>query len=277
MSVVVVTDSSARLPVALRSELGISQVPLHILVDGKDVREDIDDFPQDLAKGATVTTAGASQAELRQAYERALELSAGDGVLAVHLSRHLSSTWDAGRQAALPLGAKVRVVDSLSAGMGLGFSVLAAARAAATGVDLRGVYDVAVDISSRTRCLILVNSLDNLRRGGRIGTAAALLGTALAIKPVLHIVDGKLVLKEKTRTATKALAKIVDAVAQYSIGKSVDIAIHHQETDSAAEDLVDTLRSRVDEVGEVIVTDFGPALSAHVGPGALGVIVSARE
>ncbi len=211
MTVAVVTDSSSCLPATLAAERGIALVPLHVLVDGIDHREGVDDIPEQSTSGKPVTTAGASPGELTEVYAAALERSRGAGVVALHISRGLSSTWEAARQAADHVGSAVRVVDSASAGMGLGFAVLAAAATAAGGAELDEVYHDAVAASTTSRCFIVVDRLDHLRRGGRIGTAAALLGTALAMKPVLHISDGKLVLREKTRTSSKALHKLVDA------------------------------------------------------------------
>ena len=144
-------------------------------------------------------------ASVRAAYAAALAASDGDGVVGVHISRQLSATWDAARAAADELGAGVRVVDSRAAALGTGFAAIAAARVAAAGAGLDAAYAAAVDVSARGQCFIVVDSLDALRRGGRISTITALLGTALVTKPLLHVEDGKLALKEKIRTSTKAM------------------------------------------------------------------------
>lgn len=187
----------------------IRVVPLHVIVDGVELREGVDDLPADLSG---VTTSGPSPAELTEAYAEALSDSGGDGVVAVHLSRELSGTWSAARYAADALGDRVQLVDSRTTAMGLGFAALAGAELARSGASVRAVYERAVEVAARSRTLLVVDRLDHLRRGGRIGTATALLGTALAMKPVLHLVDGRLVLREKTRTMTKAMAKLVDGV-----------------------------------------------------------------
>ncbi|MFC9788562.1 DegV family protein [Rhodococcus sp. NPDC127528] len=273
MPVVVVTDSSACLASDLVEQYDIRVVPLHVLVDGRDLREGVDPMPDDLPAGATVTTSGASPGELTEVYARALEDSAGDGVLAVHISRQLSGTWEAGRQAAQALGPEVRLVDSQSTAMGTGFPALAAARVAAAGGNLRAVYERAVEVADRGRVLVMVDRLDHLRRGGRIGTAAALLGTALAMKPVLHLVDGKLVLKEKTRTTTKALAKMVDGIVEYAGDGDVAVAVHHLGAADRADEVAAALRERLPLASEFEVSEFGAVLGAHVGPGAVGVLV----
>ncbi len=273
MPVIVVTDSSACLePETVRS-LGIRVVPLHVLVDGTDLREGVDPMPDDLFAGRVVTTSGASPGELADVYAEALEASAGDGVVAIHLSRQLSGTWEAGRQAARELGEKVRIVDSQSAGMGLGFAALAAARAARAGDGLQTVYERAVEVADRGRVLFMVDRLEHLRRGGRIGAAAALLGTALAMKPVLHLVDGKLVLKEKTRTAAKAIGKLVDGAVAVGGDGDVVVAVHHVRAAERAETIVERLRERLPDAGECVVSELGPVLGCHLGPGAVAVLV----
>ncbi|MCJ0892976.1 DegV family protein [Rhodococcus sp. ARC_M12] len=278
MTVTVVTDSSSCLPAALAAERGIAVVPLHVLVDGVDHREGVDEIPDQSASGKQVTTAGASPGELTEVYAAALERSRGAGVVALHISRGLSSTWEAARQAAVQVGSAVRVVDSASAGMGLGFAVLAAAATAAGGAELNEVYGDAVAASTTSRCFIVVDRLDHLRRGGRIGTAAALLGTALAMKPVLHISDGTLVLREKTRTSSKALNKLVDAAvaAATEVGddSGVVLAVHHMLCPDRAEDVAAMLASRIPQSTSIDVYPFGAVLGAHVGPGAVGVVVA---
>ncbi|MET0197274.1 MAG: DegV family protein [Rhodococcus fascians] len=279
MTVVVVTDSSACIGPE-RGGSAIAVAPLHVFVDGVDLREGVDTIPEDFAAQGPVTTAGASPSELTDLYADALDRSGGDGVVAVHISRGLSSTWEAARQAAAAVGDRVRVVDSASAGMGLGYAVLAAARSAANGDGLDDVYDTAASMSARTSSFIVVDRLDHLRRGGRIGAAAALLGTALAMKPVLHLTDGKLVLGEKARTSTKALGKLVDAasrVAEGAAGSGDDelaMTVHHMLCPDRADTVVSMLRERIAHPIDIDVVPFGAVLGAHVGPGAVGVVVA---
>ncbi|MEV0948452.1 DegV family protein [Rhodococcus sp. NPDC049939] len=270
MPVVVVTDSSAALQPDLVERYGIRVVPLHVLSGDADFREGIDQVPADLAG---VTTSAASQNELAETYAEALDSSGGCGVLAVHISRQLSGTWEAGRQAAQTFDGRVRIIDSQSTGMGLGYPVLEAARAASEGADLETVYRRSVDVASRGHCLIIVDRLDQLRRGGRIGTAAALLGTALAMKPVLHLVDGRLVLKEKTRTTTKAMSKMVDAAVAYAGLDRTAVAVHHMHAPHRAEAVAQQLNERIPQISDLVVTEFSAVIGAHVGVGAVGVVV----
>lgn len=271
---VVVTDSSARLPADLVAEFGVRIVPLHVLVDGRDLRDGVDDFPADLYQRTGVSTAGASPEELAASYRRARDDSGGDGVVAVHLSGALSSTVGAAEHAAAEFGGGVRVVDSKSAAMGTGFVALAAARAARDGLDLNSVVAQAESTVSRLRAYLMVQRLENLRRSGRIGTAASWLGTALALKPVLRLDDGKLVLAQRVRTTSKATAALVELVLE-AVGEGrAALAVHHVDNPAGAAQVAATLASALPACGPAIVTDLGPVLGVHLGPGAVAVVAA---
>lgn len=274
MSVVVVTDSSARLPADLVAQWGIRVVPLHVLRDGADLRDGVDAMPTDLYQSPQVSTAGASPTELAAAYRAALEDSGGDGVVSVHISTELSSTLGAAEHAARDFGGAVRVVDSQSAGMGTGFVALAAARAARAGADLESVAAAARAAVSRVHAYIVVQRLENLRRSGRIGTAASWLGTALAVKPVLTMTGGKLVLAQRVRTTSKAIAAMVEQVLEVVGEHRAALAVHHVDNPDGAADLAATLAAALPACGAAVITDLGPVLGVHLGPGALGVVVA---
>ncbi|MBF6212057.1 DegV family protein [Nocardia puris] len=274
MAVVVVTDSSASLPTEYVAELGIDVVPLHVLVGDRAVREGVEPVEIDYAAD-TVTTSAASPGELREVYEAALERSGGDGVVAVHLSRSLSATWEAGRQAVRDMDAadRVRLVDSLGAGLATGLPTLAAARRARTGAALDIVYDAAVAASSRARTFFLVNRTEQLRRGGRLSTAATFFGSELVTKPLLQIVEGRLELREKARTRSKAYAKLVAAAVDAAGEDGAAVAVQHLDAAEAAETLAGQLRELIPGIRELVVAEFGPVLGVHLGLGAVGVLV----
>jgi DegV family protein with EDD domain len=119
----------------------------------------------------------------------------------------------------------------------------------------------------------VVDTLDHLRRGGRIGSAAALLGSALAVKPVLHVTDGQVVALEKVRTSSRALNRIVQRAADVAGGNPVDVAVHHLAAPERAQRLADQLTARLPGIRELHVSELGAAIGAHVGPGAVGVVV----
>jgi DegV family protein with EDD domain len=277
MPVVVVTDSSARLPGDLRRQWGIRQVPLHILVNDLDLRDGVDDVPDDIHDFGEATTAAATPAELEEAYRQALADSGGDGVVAVHLSAALSGTFGAAETTAADIGPAVRVLDSKSTAMNTGFVALAAARAAAGGADVESVADAAAAAVSRNHGFIVVHQLDNLRRSGRIGGAGAWLGTKLSLKPLLRIDDGKLVLAQRVRTASKAVATMIDRVGEVVGERSATIAVHHVANPDGAADVVAALAERLPACEPAIVTDLGPVLALHVGAGALAVCFEVAE
>jgi DegV family protein with EDD domain len=273
MPVVVVTDSSARLPDDLRRQWGIRQVPLHILLDESDLRDGVDDVPDDIHDYGQATTAAATPAELGEVYRQALADSGGDGVVAVHLSAALSGTFGAAETTAAEIGPAVRVIDSKSAAMNTGFVALAAARAAAGGADLDTVAESAAAAVARNHGFIVVHQLDNLRRSGRIGGAGAWLGTKLSLKPLLRIDDGKLVLAQRVRTGNKAVATMIERVCEVVGERSAAIAVHHVANPDGAADLVAALAERLPAAKPTVVTDLGPVLALHVGAGALAVCV----
>jgi len=271
--VVVVTDSSARLPADLAARWGIRVVPLHILLDGQDLRDGVDEVPADLYQRAGVTTAGAGPAELAAAYRTALGDSGGEGVLAVHLSAALSSTLGSAEHAAGGFAGLVSVVDSRSAGMGTGFVALAAAQAARDGAELAAVATAATAAADRVHAFLVVRRLENLRRSGRITAAASWLGTALAIKPLLRIEDGRLIAAQRVRTTSKAVAAMVEQVIEIVGEGRAALAVQHVDDPAGAEDVAATLAGALPGCGPALVTDLGPVLGVHLGPGAVGVVV----
>jgi len=278
MAVVVVTDSSSRLHSDELKQWDIRQVPLHVLVDGTDLRDGVDEVPYDVYQRPRVTTAGATPVELAETYRQALQDSGGDGVVAVHLSAALSSTYSSAVQAAREFGSSVRVINSRSAAMGVGFVAVAAADAATSGADLNTVEAAARSAIERGHVFVVVHRLDNLRRSGRIRTAASWLGTALSLKPLLCLdVDGRLVLDQRIRTITKAHAALVERVAEVIGDRRATVVVHHVDNHDGADELGAALTTRLPQIESLTVTDMGPVLSIHVGGGAIGVAVDVSE
>ncbi|MBD0859916.1 DegV family protein [Gordonia sp. zg691] len=276
MPVVVVTDSSSRLPRSVTEHYRIRQVPLHVNVDGSDYREGVDDIPDDVVSTPGVTTSGANPNELSEVFSAALDDSEGHGVVAVHMSRRLSGTWSSARMAAEKFSGQVRVVDSRSVGLAVGFTAIAAAQAAAGGADRDRVYESAIRQAATVDSLLCVQQLDNLRHSGRISAAGKLFGSALSIKPILHMVDGTLQLKERHRTFSKALDKMVDAAVESAGGRAVTVGIQHCQSPDVAEELRATVNGRLRVVTSELTVDLGPILGSHVGPGAVGVVIAAH-
>lgn len=279
--VAVVTDSTSSLPPGAADDLGIAIVPLRVDLGGRHGTDGVDVSPADvtaaLRRRDKVTTSRPSPGEFAAAFESAFAAGATH-VVSVHLSSRLSGTWDSARLAAqeFPYGA-VRVVDSRSTAMALGFAAMAAAQHAATGAGAGEVQDAAVSTVDATTSLLYVDSLEYLRRGGRIGAAAALLGTSLSIKPLLQVRDGQIVPLEKVRTSAKAVARLVQIVAAKAGSARVDVAVQHLSAPGPAAALAAALRSAVADLGDIFEAEIGPVVGAHLGPGTLGVVLVRRS
>jgi DegV family protein with EDD domain len=278
--VVVVTDSTAYLPEGVAESSQVGVVPLHVVLGSRTGTEGAEVSPGDVASALAerrmqVSTSRPTPGELAAAYRA----SAASCIVSVHLSAALSGTYDAAVLAAADVeadGIEVRVVDSGTIAMGLGFAVLAAARAARDGGSTQEVEAAARKVAGATDVLFYVDTLEHLRRGGRIGAAAALLGTALAVKPLLHVTGGRIAPLEKVRTASKALARLEDLAVQRAGDGPVDVAVHHLAAADKASALAERLLVRMPGLDSVHVSEVGAVVGAHVGPGLLGVVVSRR-
>ena len=281
MPVAVVTDSTAYLPAELSGSYDLTVVPLTVVINGAEGVEGEQISPAEVARAlsarrSVVSTSRPAPSQFTEAYRKLLDAGA-EGIVSVHLSAKLSGTYEAACLAAAELGDQVRVVDSKTTGMGLGFTALAAAQAAAEGKDRAAVREAAADHASRVSTLFYVDTLEFLRRGGRIGAAQALLGTALSVKPILHVVDGVIVVRDKVRTAGRALAKLVDFAVEAAGDGEVDIAVHHLEAPDRATALADAIALRLtDRLRDCYITEIGAVVAAHVGPGVAGVVVHRR-
>lgn len=284
MPIAVVTDSSAYLPDGFAARHAVHVVPLHVLIDDESGLDGVDIGPAEvaaaLAARRTVTTSRPNPDEFVAVYRRLLDAGA-DGIVSVHLSRELSGTWESARLAAQEVGVEqVRVVDSRTTVMGLGFAVLRAASTAIAGGSGAAVEAAAVEAAARTTTYFVVETLEYLRRGGRIGSAAAFLGTALAVKPLLHVEDGRIVPLEKVRTTHRAVLRLVDLAAQAASAtgaEAVELAVHHLGTHERAAELATLLDERISPASGCVVSELGAAIGAHTGSGVLGVVVCPAE
>src|SRR5690349_4437786 len=251
MTVAVVTDSTAYLPPLPAVEAGgrLTVVPLAVVVNGVPGLETVDIDSATVAEAlnarrVAVTTSRPSPEAFADVYRKLLDTGA-QAVLSVHLSAKLSGTYDAAVLAAGEFDGRVEVMDTQSTGMGLGFPALAAAAAAADGGSLDEVRAAAVAAAGRTTTLFYVDTLEFLRRGGRIGAAAALLGTALSVKPILHPTDSGVVVREKVRTASRAVSRLADLAVEAAGDSTVDVAVHHLAAPERAEVLAGALKERL--------------------------------
>lgn len=278
MTVAVVTDSTGYLPDGMAERHGVEVVPLRVTLGERVGRDTVDISPAEVTAALSdpslaVGTSRPAPAEFAARF-RALLDGGADAVVSVHLSRELSGTWEAARIAADEVGPdRVRVVDSRSTAMGLGFAALAAARAAAADLAAAEVEAAAVDVAGRGRVFFCVDTLEHLRRGGRLSAAGAWIGTALSVKPLLHVRDGRIEPLEKVRTSTRAATRMVELAARAAGAGEVDVAVHHLAARARADDLAHTLAGRLPLARPCLVSEVGAVLGAHAGPGLLGIVV----
>jgi DegV family protein with EDD domain len=272
MSVGIVTDSSCDLPAELVDKWGIEVVPLTIRFGDEELvdREQLstDEFWARCARTPVLpSTAAPSPGRFEQAY-RALAGRGATSVVAITISGALSATMQSAELAARSVeGLDVRVIDSRTVTLGLGTIALAAAEAASGGADADDIERLAGTLVERTRVFGALDTLDNLKKGGRIGNAKALLATALSIKPIIEVADGVVEQHGKQRTRTKALAFLVDKVASFQ-GRVEHLAVMHAAADDV-DQFVAQLRPHAP--AEIVVGQIGPVIGAHAGPRTIGV------
>ncbi|MBG0740248.1 DegV family protein [Paeniglutamicibacter antarcticus] len=281
--VAVITDSASGLPLGWASALPddgrLTIVPMPVLVGTEIFGEGMDDLAEAiavaLAAGEPVTTSRPSPGQFERAY-LAVRSAGFAAAVSVHISGGLSGTVEAARLAASRVDFPVEVVDSRTAGMAQGFAVQGALVAAAAGLDSAGVAAAAGEELAAARIYFYVPSLDQLRRGGRIGAAASWLGTVFAIKPLLSIQDGKIVPLERVRSAARAIARLEELVLADVAGRppgTAKAAVHHFGNESQARELVQRLRTAAPGLAEIGITPLPAVLAAHAGLGVLAVIV----
>ena len=268
----VVTDSACDLPQSVADELGIEIVPLTIRIDGKEYVDRRDLSPADFwakcaASPTLPETAAPSPGQFEQAY-RDLAAGGASSIVTISLSGELSATMQSAELAARAVSGEipVTVVDSRSVTLGLGAIVAACAKSAANGATHDDVAAQARDLAGRTRVWGALDTLDNLKKGGRIGGAKALLASALAIKPIIEVREGKVEQGGKQRTRSKALAFLVEKVAAVE-GLDGLYVLHADCRD--VDSFVAMLRPHV--TGEIVVGDIGPVVGSHAGHGTIGV------
>lgn len=272
MAVRIVTDSTADLPPELAHDLGISIVPLSVIFGDEVFREGIDIshdlFYDKLIHGKVLpTTSAPSVGDFIEVYEPLLKKT--DKIVSVHISSKLSATHSSACQAAQILadkGARIEVVDSEVVSLGLGFVVLAAARAAREGRRIEEVKAVAERTTERIRICVMVDTLEFLRRGGRIGRARAFLGTMLRVKPLLSLRHGEVHPEERVRTKRHAVERLFQLATSYPNVR--EIAIAYSTNPQDAHDFQLRLREVMPDVN-IVVTRVGPVIGTHAGPGAL--------
>ena len=274
MLVKVVTDSTSDLPGELAKSIGITVVPLNIhfgtevFKDGVDL--DTDEFYRRLIDGRELpTTSQPSVGDFVKVYE---ELGQdADAIVSVHISSKLSGTLNSATQAReeTSLSCPIEVIDTNQASMGLGVVAVAAARSAQNGEALDKVADVARSASERSRYFAMLDTLEYLKKGGRIGKARALLGTVLRIRPMIVIRDGEVHELAKERTRARAIARLETFAREYA--PLEELSVMYSTTPEDADDVASRLRDLLPGDKAPIITRAGPVVGTYAGPGCLAV------
>ncbi len=281
-----VTDSTAAVPDDQVREHSITVVPLQVIFGTESFRDGVDLTQQeffDRLKAAKnlPTTSQPSVADFEAAYRKLLEDPDVESIISIHLSSRLpSGTYSSANQAAERVSAgtqkKISVIDSHSAYMGEGIMVINASRASKEGKSHDEVVKMVEEMRPKVTVLLLVDTLENLQKGGRIGGAQAFLGGLLNIKPILQVKEGRVEPLERVRTRRKAMERLVEIAAEATKGKRCQIAVGHAQAPEDALALSKLIHEKMD-VAEEFNSELGPVLATHTGPGVLGFVYYCPE
>ncbi|MEP6774120.1 MAG: DegV family protein [Chloroflexota bacterium] len=276
------TDSVAGLPADQVEKYKVTVVPLQVIFgmdsyrDGIDLTQD-EFFVKLKAAKSLPTTSQPATADTEEAYKRLLDDPEVDSIIAVHVSSRLPSgtyamSAAAGERLSEGTGKKVTVIDSWSAYMGEGLMVIDGARAAEKGASHDEVVKLIEDMRPTMEILLLVETLEYLQKGGRIGGAQAFLGGLLNIKPILHVAEGRVEPLERVRSRRKAMERLVELGAEIVNGRPCQISVGHAEAPDDARQLTEMATARMNVV-EQFTSDLGPVVATHTGPGVLGFVL----
>ncbi|PVG83423.1 fatty acid-binding protein DegV [Nocardioides gansuensis] len=281
---VIITDSTASLPPQVAEQHGIVVVPLQVVIGAKVYDEGPDGATPELVAEALrefvpVSTSRPAPAAMLEVYER-LAVEGAEEIISIHLSGEMSGTFESAQLAARQAGVPVHAVDSRQVGAATGYAALSAAEVVAAGGSAAEAVAAARRRAESATSLFYVDTLEYLRRGGRIGAAAAILGGALSVKPLLGIVDGKVAQLERVRTGQKALARLEELAVESAGEGPVDVSVSHLANAEKADQLTERLTERLaDQLDgrEPWCGELGAVLGAHVGPGMVAVTVAPRQ
>jgi DegV family protein with EDD domain len=275
----VVTDSTADIPPLIAQELGIRIVPLQVVFGDQEYRDGIDMTSEEFFRRLEEShdhprTSQPSVGDFQHVYESLAQQT--NRILSIHLSSKFSGTVNAARQAAETFAdrCRIEVLDSETVSMSMGFAVIAAARAAQSGADLDACADAARSVLRRQRIAIALDTLEYLRRGGRIGRAQAFLGSLLRLKPVLTIRDGEAHPLARSRTRKKAIEEIMRVC--FTDTPVTDAAVMYSTDSEDAHALAREVRQRYPDAN-VHIGRIGPVIGVHGGPGIVGMVVVTAE
>ena len=272
----VITDSTSYLPAGWASAHDVGIVPVQVIVDAhardETNAEQAAFVISALRSGAQVTTSRPSPARFAESIDHLREHGC-DQVVILTLSSALSGTYEAACAAAERTEIPVEVVDSRSIGMGLGFAVMAAVCAADSGADAREVARSAAEQAHNTQMYFYVDTLEYLRRGGRIGNANAWVGTALQVKPILRIADGRVEPVDRVRTESKAIARLIELGLAARAGRSCIASISDLDAPTRVEAVINQWQSAAPD-SPIVRSTIGGVVGAHTGPGVIAIAIT---
>lgn len=283
MTVALVTDSTASLPPEAVESCRVAVVPVQVVIDDVSFDEGAEQASPACVAAAlkerrSVSTSRPAPALFADTYRRLAEAGASE-ILSVHISSEMSGTFESAQVAARHAPVPVTCVDTRQVGFGTGYAVESAAAVLAAGGSRAAAADAAMTRAALVTSMFYVDTLEYLRRGGRIGSAGAVLGGVLAVKPLLGIENGVISTLEKVRTAARAISRLEELAVQAAGDDQVDLAVAHLASPDRAGTLAESLADRLEKQLDgrpVRCAELGAVLGAHVGPGMLAICVAPR-
>ena len=278
MSIRIIADSTCYLPNEYIDKYNVSIVSLNVLLNGKSYREtdlENDWFYKEMSKSPSIPTS--SQPSIDDFY-KAIESQVKEGhdIVGIFLSSDMSGTFSTSNLVKEMIlekypNANIVMLDSRSNCMQAGYAILEAAKAAADNKSLDEVVSIAKSVIENSKFIFVPDTLDYLKKGGRIGGAAALFGSLLQIKPILTVTDGKTTVLTKVRTKKKAIDKIIDTVMEQNLKSPIKgLIVHHINCESEGQELANKLQDKLG-ISNIKIQSIGPIIGLHVGPGSIGV------
>lgn len=273
--VAIVTDGTCSLTPAQGEQLGIHIAPIYVTLGEKTYRAGIDldseEFYRFLSASKKLpTTAQPTVTDFVNIYNKLAEEA--EEIVTIVISHHMSATIQSAEMSREQFDkVPVHIIDSESTSLGLGMMAIAAARAAEQGQNAQAILQLVENLKQKINVIFTVNTLEYLHKGGRIGGATAFLGTAMDIKPILYIKDGRIEPLERQRTRKRSISRLIELMEKNVGEKPVHVAILHGNVPEESRQLEQSIRSQFNCV-ELITSDMGPVIGVHAGPGTLGLV-----
>ncbi len=284
MGIKIITDSTSYIPVEIKSQYDITEVPLSVILENNSYKETEIDTKFFYRKVETLdsipTSSQPSVADLYEVFEN--QIKEGHDVIGIFISSDMSGTYSSANTVIKEMllekypNAKIEMIDSQTNCMQMGYCVIETAKAAQEGNSFEDVVHIANNMIKKSRFLFIPSTLEYLKKGGRIGSAAALLGKVLQIIPILTVENGKTTVYEKVRTKQKAINKMIDKTYEDIKLKGLgQIIIHHINCEEEGRVIANKVKELLNV--EILIQDIGPVIGAHVGPGAIGIAYYTQE